>query len=133
MRLWLFIAGVLGVAAIAAGLFGAHVLRTDGFSIGVKNFETGVMYHGFHVLAILGVAAMLGISEGRRRAFAAWTLHAAGVAFAIGVVLFSGGLYAQTTGAIEANPRIVPYGGLMFVIGWAALAISAFGVRRANG
>lgn len=131
-RFWLFITGCMGLLAIVAGSYGAHVLRSDGFSVGVKNFETGVMYHGLHVLALFGVTAMLAITDGKRGAFATWTLQIAAFAFILGIILFSGGLYAQTTGVIAANPRIVPYGGLLLMIGWASLAASAFGLRRSS-
>ncbi len=129
-RFWLFVTGVMGMLAVVAGSYGAHVLRSDGFSASVKTFETGVMYHGLHALALLGVTAMLAITDGKRAAFAAWALQIAAFAFVAGILLFSGGLYAQTTGAIAISPRVVPYGGLLLMIGWAALAVSAFGLRR---
>ncbi len=129
-RFWLFVTGFTGLLAIAAGSYGAHVLRSDGFSADVKTFETGVIYHGLHVLALFGVTAMLAITDGKRAAFGTWALQIAAFAFLAGIILFSGGLYVQTTGVIAANPRIVPYGGLLLMIGWAALATSAFGLRR---
>ncbi|MDZ4791395.1 MAG: DUF423 domain-containing protein [Hyphomicrobiales bacterium] len=131
-RFWLFLTGILGLLAIAAGSYGAHVLRSDGFSASVKNFETGVIYHGLHVMALFGVTAMLAITDGKRAALATWALQIAAFAFVAGIILFSGGLYAQTTGVIAVSPRIVPYGGLLLMIGWAALASSAFGLRRSS-
>ncbi len=42
-------------------------------------------------------------------------------AFAVGIVLFSGSLYALALGASRWVGIITPLGGLAFVVGWLAL------------
>ncbi|MEO5831648.1 MAG: DUF423 domain-containing protein, partial [Rhodanobacter sp.] len=45
-------------------------------------------------------------------------------AFVIGIVLFSGSLYALALGAPRWCGVITPFGGLAFVAGWMALGWS---------
>lgn len=129
-RLWLFLAGVSGATAVLAAAHGAHALGgMTTFSSSVKIFETGTLYHIVHSLALMLTAILLAATEGRRGAFAAWLLNIAALAFVLGIVLFSGGVYYQVLRGVQANVPIVPAGGIAFVIGWTALALSAFGFR----
>jgi uncharacterized membrane protein YgdD (TMEM256/DUF423 family) len=48
--------------------------------------------------------------------------------FLSGVVLFSGSLYALALGAPRIVGAITPFGGLLFLAGWAILAWAARGV-----
>ena len=56
-----------------------------------------------------------------------WTrvgLKLAGWGFLIGVLLFSGSLYALSLGAGALFGPVTPVGGLSFLIGWTGLAIA---------
>jgi len=44
--------------------------------------------------------------------------------FALGIVLFSGSLYALALGAPRWCGVITPFGGLAFIVGWIALGLS---------
>jgi uncharacterized membrane protein YgdD (TMEM256/DUF423 family) len=117
-RTFLLIGALAGVVGVTAGAFGAHGLRgrlsPDMFAV----FETAVRYHMYHALALVLVSALMARIDG-------WLMHAAGWSFAIGIVLFSGSLYALAlTGARFFGP-VTPIGGLAFVLGWAFLAIAA--------
>ena len=104
------------------GAFGAHALhdRLDARSLEV--FQTGVQWQAIHALALLATAIVaLGPIGGR----AARSLAAAGIAFVVGTVLFSGSLYALALTGVKGLGAITPFGGFAFVLGWAALA-SAF-------
>jgi uncharacterized membrane protein YgdD (TMEM256/DUF423 family) len=74
-------------------------------------WHTAVNYHAWHALA-LAVAAGLGRGRSGRVAMAA---------FVVGIVLFSGSLYALALGAPRWIGIITPFGGLAFVAGWLAL------------
>jgi uncharacterized membrane protein YgdD (TMEM256/DUF423 family) len=54
------------------------------------------------------------------------------VCFALGIVLFSGSLYALALGAPRWTGIITPFGGLAFIIGWIALGLSLVGGRWAE-
>ena len=68
-------------------------------------------------------------SEGRRARFSTWFLQGAAVAFLIGILCFSGGIYVQVAQGLNSGAGIVPLGGVSFMVGWAAFAIGALGLR----
>ncbi|WP_250623771.1 DUF423 domain-containing protein [Pinirhizobacter soli] len=105
---------VAGASGVICGAFGAHALRGVLDEHALDIWRTGVDYHLWHALA-LGVAVAGG--EGRWRAAAAWLFFA-------GVVLFSGSLYALALGAPRLVGVVTPFGGLAFIAGWIALAVS---------
>lgn len=124
-RPWLVLAGVLGLAGVALGAFGAHGLEgwlataEDGAKR-LEWWETGTHYHLVHALAI-GLAAIAGRSRAQ---------SVAAISFAIGVLLFSGSLYAMTLGGPRMLGAVTPFGGIAFLAGWIALAWC--GVRAAR-
>ncbi len=120
MRLWLFLAALNGLLAVAAGAYGAHWLEvTD--SAHRDLFNTGMQYHMWHALALLAVAWL----ASRPEAAGAKAVRVAGSAFTAGIVLFSGSLYALgLTGSVPV-PGAAPAGGLSFFVGWAALIWAA--------
>ena len=106
--------GLAGASAVLLGAFGAHALRgvLDGHSR--ELWQTAVNYHVWHALAL---TLAVGLGRGRRGRFAS-------AAFAIGIVLFSGSLYALALGAPRWTGIITPFGGLAFIAGWIALGLS---------
>jgi uncharacterized membrane protein YgdD (TMEM256/DUF423 family) len=52
-------------------------------------------------------------------------LVTAGWFFIIGIILFSGSLYALAASGIRKLGAITPLGGLAFLIGWLLLVIQA--------
>ena len=81
-------------------------------------FETGVRYHLYHALGLLLVGAMAS-REGAPKA-----LSFASAAFLLGIVLFSGSLYAMSLAPDGWSKlgAVVPLGGLSLIIGWIILA-----------
>jgi uncharacterized membrane protein YgdD (TMEM256/DUF423 family) len=131
-RIWLFLAGLLGGAAVLAAAHGAHGLNSaTTFSAAVKIYDTATLYHVVHAIALTLTAVLLAATEGRRGLFATLALNFAAFAFFAGIILFSGGIYYQITrgGGFEFGVPIVPAGGILFMAGWIALAVSAFGFR----
>jgi uncharacterized membrane protein YgdD (TMEM256/DUF423 family) len=47
------------------------------------------------------------------------------------MALFSGGIYYQVLKSVQLGNGIIPAGGISFMVGWGALALSVFGFRRA--
>jgi uncharacterized membrane protein YgdD (TMEM256/DUF423 family) len=82
-------------------------------------FETGVRYQMYHAFAVLIVAAAIG------HAGTARLLVLAGWFFFIGVVLFSGSLYVLALTGVGMLGAVTPFGGLLFLLGWALLALFA--------
>jgi len=119
MDRFFFAAGsVMALLAVALGAFGAHALKNRLTPDMLDIFEVGVRYQMYHALALLAVAW----------ASSRWpesNLNAAGWAFIIGIVIFSGSLYVLSIFGIRWLGAITPIGGLAFLIGWAILVWSA--------
>ncbi|AKJ95207.1 MULTISPECIES: DUF423 domain-containing protein [Thioalkalivibrio] len=113
------IAALLGGTAVVLGAFGAHALQERLTEQALATWHTGVQYHFIHALALLLVAALWAhLANG-------WAAASA-VAFVIGILLFSGSLYALALGAPRILGAIAPLGGTAFILGWAGLAIAAW-------
>lgn len=122
-RLYIVLAGVFGALGVTLGAFGAHGLR--GFLATLPDgaerrafWETAAHYHLVHALA-LGLAAFV---ASRREPSFCVTLS--GLAFAGGIVLFSGSLYAMALTGIRALGAVTPFGGALFIAGWVAIAVA---------
>ena len=121
-RTFLGIGALLGFLGVALGAFGAHALRTRLSPDMLAVFETGVRYQMYHVFAILVVALAIGNAGNAR------LLVIAGWSFFAGIVLFSGSLYALALTGARGLGAVTPFGGLLFLLGWAVLA--AFAILR---
>ncbi|MGD9648360.1 MAG: DUF423 domain-containing protein [Pirellulales bacterium] len=136
-RGWLICGSLLAGLAVALGALGAHGLESrfqrPGMSLeelaaGQKkldNFEVGVRYQMLHALALLA----LGLIAARGASNPSGLLQAAGFAFLLGIVLFSGMLYGWVFTESKALVMLVPIGGVSFIVGWVLLALA---VWRAN-
>ena len=107
------------LVAVAAGAFGAHGLEGRVEPELLDVFETGVRYHMWHALALLAAA-----SAAARWPDPLW--GAAGGLFALGIVVFSGSLYALTLTGARWLGAVTPLGGLAFLAGWACAALAAW-------
>ena len=118
MERFFFVSGAIAAfIAVALGAFGAHSLKTRLSPDMLSIFEVGVRYQMYHALGLIAVAW----------ATARWpeaNLNAAGWAFIIGIVIFSGSLYLLSLTDIRWLGAITPIGGLAFLIGWAILVWS---------
>jgi uncharacterized membrane protein YgdD (TMEM256/DUF423 family) len=115
---WVAVAAALGAVGVALGAFGAHALRARIAPELLAAWQTGVLYHLLHSVALLALG-LYAQASGR-----AVTVPAA--LFTAGILLFSGSLYVLAgLGQRWAGP-ITPIGGLCFVAGWLAL----FALRR---
>lgn len=112
---------VLGALGVLAGAFGAHGLEGQVSAERLHTFATGASYHLWHALALVLTGAVA--RQRSPRASLTW----AGLCFAIGVVLFSGSLYALVLLDAPMLGMITPLGGLTLVAGWALLAFGVGG------
>ncbi|MBX8491816.1 DUF423 domain-containing protein [Pseudomonas cichorii] len=119
LRSFLMLAAFFGFTGVALGAFAAHGLKGRLSPEYLAIFHTGVLYQLVHALALLGVAVLAAQIPGR---LVTW----AGFSFAIGIVLFSGSLYALTLSGIGKLGIVTPFGGLAFLIGWLTLGVAAW-------
>jgi uncharacterized membrane protein YgdD (TMEM256/DUF423 family) len=132
-RLWLFLAALIGAAAVAAGAMTAtgsskgHNFDDQLVAKGLDNAtvahrihqaETAVKYHLAHAIAMFG-AGLLAWSS---RSFFA---HVSAFGFLVGILLFCGSLYAIVFFEYEQATRIVPFGGVTLIVAWLLLALGS--------
>jgi uncharacterized membrane protein YgdD (TMEM256/DUF423 family) len=116
-RLLLSAAGLSLLIATIAGAVGSHVLPLADEQA-LRSFETAVHFQFFHGLGVIAVT-LVGLAgrSGQLRAVAGWLMI-------IGTVLFCGSIYARTFSASPGIVGVAPYGGVAFMVGWLAFAIS---------
>jgi uncharacterized membrane protein YgdD (TMEM256/DUF423 family) len=119
-RTFMFIGALMGLTGVGLGAFGAHGLRGRLSAEMLAVFETGVRYHMYHALALLATAAFMARNLDSR------AVVVAGWSFTVGILLFSGSLYALAFTGVTTLGAITPIGGLAFLVGWAALLVAAF-------
>ncbi len=98
--------------AIVLGAFGAHALKEKLDPDSLKSFETGVRYMMYHVIVLLFVNSYSG--------FTLKTKNSISYLFFLGILFFSGSIFAITFGVPAKNIWfITPLGGLFLIFGWS--------------
>ncbi|MBS1707036.1 MAG: DUF423 domain-containing protein [Armatimonadetes bacterium] len=118
MRRFGALGAILAFLGVAAGAFGAHGLKAMVTPDMVAVFQTGAHYQQLHSVAMVALAAM-----GSKLAVA--HLVRAQLAFLIGILIFSGSLYALALSNIKVLGAITPIGGVAFLCGWL-FVVAAF-------
>jgi uncharacterized membrane protein YgdD (TMEM256/DUF423 family) len=107
------ISAIVGFLAVALGAFGAHAFKAHLAALNMVDvWEKAVFYHLIHAVVLLYLA-------GRTTIFprTPWFF------FLLGIILFSGSLYALAYTGVRWLGAITPLGGLCFLIGWGWIAI----------
>ncbi|MDR3537660.1 MAG: DUF423 domain-containing protein [Acetobacteraceae bacterium] len=118
-RLWIAFGALAGFGAVALSAVAAHAL--GGLpAASVAMVRSGIEMEGWHALALFGVG--LWAPRGGRLA------DAAGVAFAVGLLLFCGAVYALGLGGVSLG-TVAPIGGTLLMLGWLLLGLSALRAR----
>ena len=129
-RRWeILLAGLFGGLGVGIGAYHAHGLEAmleRSVAVGeiedrMRNVEIGVRYQLIHAVALLAVGA---IAERRSSRY----LAVATILFAIGVTLFSGGLYLVVFAENLSHAAIIPVGGALMIGGWVLVFVH--GCRR---
>ncbi|MBM3567644.1 MAG: DUF423 domain-containing protein [Alphaproteobacteria bacterium] len=115
IRAWAIYCGAVGTLAVAAGAFAAHAL--DGQD--KISAESAVFYALVHLPALLAAAWLEDRSPG-----VVWP-RTAGWLFALGIAMFSGSIGIRIAGWIE-TAMLAPVGGILLMLGWAALAVAGW-------
>lgn len=124
MRVFLSVGAILAGLSVAAGAFASHALRGKLTERAVEIFETAARYQMYHALGLLVVAVLLS-----QAGAPGTTLVAAGIAFILGIVIFSGSLYVLSLTGIKWLGAITPLGGVAFIVGWICMAIAAWNLK----
>jgi uncharacterized membrane protein YgdD (TMEM256/DUF423 family) len=109
---------LLGFLGVAAGAFGAHANRERVSVARLDNWKTAADYQLWHALATIA-SGLIAVR------WASGAAAAAGWCFVAGVVVFSGSLYALALTDRRKLGAVTPFGGALFLVGWAFLVVAA--------
>jgi len=107
----LTLTALLGALTIVLGAFGAHALQETLDASALKSFETAVRYQMYHVIVLLFLNTYSKFGQRDKN----WLT----TIFILGMVFFSGSIYAITMGIPAKSIWFVtPLGGVFFIFGW---------------
>ena len=117
---WIGIAAINMAIAVALGAFGAHGLEGRVSMQQLEWWHTATLYLFVHALGLLLVGLLIRLKYITQTT--AWLLQ-------IGIIIFACSLYAMTLGAPRWFGAITPIGGVLMIVGWLWLAVSAFRLK----
>jgi uncharacterized membrane protein YgdD (TMEM256/DUF423 family) len=111
-----------GLLAIVLGAFGAHALKKVLSEERLSSFEVGVRYQTYSALFLL----LLGFNANLELSLIKWSFYF----ITYGTILFSVSIYLLSLADyLKKNFRflgpITPIGGLLMILGWGCLLLSA--------
>jgi uncharacterized membrane protein YgdD (TMEM256/DUF423 family) len=116
----LLTAAILGFLAVALGAFGAHALKDTLTANGrVETYELAVKYQFYHTIALLAIGLLMEKIPGS-------PLLISSALITVGVILFSGSLYALALTSLRFVVFLTPLGGVLMLAGWAMLIYAVF-------
>jgi uncharacterized membrane protein YgdD (TMEM256/DUF423 family) len=126
VRTALLVGSFSGFAAVGLGAFAAHGLKGFLQQTGhTQIFETAVRFQFYHTLALLLTGVLLHLEFHPMIKYTA-------ICFIIGMVFFSGSLYAMAlTGWVIFGP-LTPIGGILLIIGWAILFVGIYRTKKVS-
>jgi len=111
-------AALFGALGVIAGAFGSHALAARVPAERLDTWQIAVRYLFYHLPALLLLASgVVGRGSWVRRAEAL---------FSIGILIFSGSLFALVLSGMTWLGAVTPIGGLALIAGW----ICMIGVAR---
>ena len=121
-RIFAVVGAASAFLSVAAGAFGAHLLRSRLVPDLQAVFETGARYQMYHAIGLFAVAWVYSRWPSTEAQVAGWF-------FIGGTLIFSGSLYVLSLTGIRGWGAVTPIGGLCFLTGWAALLWGIVGHR----
>ncbi|MBA3582832.1 MAG: DUF423 domain-containing protein [Gammaproteobacteria bacterium] len=117
-KFFLLAGAVFNLLAVVLGAFGAHALKNKLSADLLRVYHTAVEYQFYHALALLAIGILM----------LQWphntVLKSSGLSFFVGVLIFSGSLYALALSSVRWLGAITPLGGVAFIIGWILLSLA---------
>jgi len=117
---------IFAALGVIIGAMGAHALKPLLTEDLMASYETAVKYQFYHSFALLFAGVLYFVFKNAWIKRATWC-------FIIGIILFSGSIYALVFFKTTANiglgglGALTPIGGLFFILGWLFLL---FGINK---
>lgn len=116
-KFYLLVGSINALLVVLIGAFGAHGLKARLTVENMAIFQTGVQYHFYHAVGLILVGLIAWhIPTSPYLRWSAWLMI-------MGIILFSGSLYALSITNIRWLGMITPVGGMAFIIAWLLLSI----------
>lgn len=106
---------ILSLLGVVMGAFGAHALSDQLAEMDSEStWRTATLYHLVHALALFSLS-------NSPQHFSKRSRNLASVFWFLGVIMFSGSLYALALAKWKWLGPVTPLGGLLLIAGWVTL------------
>lgn len=110
-RAWIMLAGLLGASGVALGALAAHAVSDPVAMASLERASTYQVLHAVALLALSGVSIRL--------------MGLARIVMLLGVIGFSGAIYAKYLLGLPLLGKLAPTGGTALIVSWLLVLISA--------
>jgi uncharacterized membrane protein YgdD (TMEM256/DUF423 family) len=112
---WLVLIGCVSAGlGVAAGAFGAHMLKDLLEPNMLAVYDTATRYQMYHAFGLVLTGLVVRVGRDRGVVKAGWL-------FLAGTLLFCGSLYGVSLLGIRWLGAVTPVGGVLFIVGWLVL------------
>jgi uncharacterized membrane protein YgdD (TMEM256/DUF423 family) len=122
---WTAVGSLFLALAVGFGAFGAHGLKDHLSEYAMSVYEKAVFYHFVHALGLLIIGVLM-----KSGSLTIAGTNRVGWLLSIGILVFSGSLYALAISGVRVLGAITPIGGVAFVAAWVMLAFEAVRGQR---
>lgn len=119
-RIFLIIGAVCLMFAAQLSAYGFHGLEGKVPVAKIGSWEWAVQMQVYHALGLILTGLLLRQLPDSR------LLRGSGSLMVLGIILFSGSIYAEVLGAPAAVGEVAPIGGTSFMLAWLLTAIAAW-------
>ena len=113
-RFVVILAGLTGFTRVVLAAIGAHAVPGMDDPANYRAWQSASLLHLVHSLVLLMVGIRLQQAPSRGLVLAAGMLF-------LGIVLFSGSIYARVALGIESTFNLAPTGGLLLMVAWLVM------------
>ena len=112
-KIWIFIS-ISGAIAVVMGALSAQLLKGILAADDISRIQTAATYQIYHTLALLVLVVYYQFNPLKHLSSSIWL-------FVLGIVLFSGSLYAYSFSHIHSLVYLTPVGGVLLIVAWLSL------------
>jgi uncharacterized membrane protein YgdD (TMEM256/DUF423 family) len=120
-RYWVATAALLAATGVALGAIAAHGVSEPAAAQAIERASTLQL---IHAVALLALGLTMTSLTNRYLVVGRWLLL-------LGIVGFSGAIYAKYLIGIASLGAMAPYGGMSLILGWMLIAVGAL-VQRTD-